>query len=46
MTERDQVRQACRGASLPMIQSQNVGEDDEQVPSTGLLVDRVWPTHP
>lgn len=40
MTERDQVRQAHRGAYLPMIQSQSVEKDDDQVPSTGLLVDR------
>ena len=40
MTERDQTRQARREAFLPMIQSQSVAEDDDQVPSTGLLVDR------
>lgn len=40
MTERDQVRQAHRGTFLPMIQSQSVEKDDDQVPSTGLLVDR------
>lgn len=40
MTERDQTKQARREAFLPMIQSQSVAEDDDQVPSTGLLVDR------